>query len=233
MNKCILSVLLFFASLVLHAEPLQSLDLLKSKIEAHVVNELARNAEGRTEVSVGNIDNRLNLRPCADEKLEVFNPYQNASGQGNTMGIRCTEVENHWTIYVPVKITLYKSILMAKHPLIKGATLRDSDIYIAEFDVKKLKQGYFTDSKDLIGQVCKQNITGDTPLTPYNIELAKLIRKGEQITIVAGNNGLVISMAGIALNDGALGETVRVKNISSKRTIEAHVIDRKKVKVIV
>lgn len=232
MKKSILSVLLFFASTCIFAEPTQSLDLLKLKIEQYVLNELATYTEGKVHVAADKIDSRLNLKPCAEDQLAIFNPYQTPMLNTSTIGIKCKEDTNHWTLYVPIRITVLKSVLVAKRPMIKGRKVVDEDIYQVEMDVQKLKQGYFIDKSDLIGQVCKQNISADNPLNPYNIELAKLVHKGEQITIVAGNDGLSISMAGIAIEDGALGEPVKVKNLSSKKIIEAQVSGTKTVKVI-
>lgn len=232
MNKSIISVLLIFASYSSYAEPMQSLALLQSKIEQHLLNELASTSEGKVTVTAGKIDSRLNLRACNETQLKIFNPYQTPTLSTNTMGIKCNEDTNHWTLYVPVKISLLKAIYIAKRPLLKGTHLTETDIYQTELDVQQLKQGYFVNKEELVGQVCKQNITADSPLTPYNIELAKLVHKGEQVSILAVNENLTISMEGIALDDGAMGEPIKVRNMSSKKVVEAQVSGAKKVKVI-
>ncbi|KTD82898.1 flagellar basal body P-ring formation chaperone FlgA [Legionella waltersii] len=232
MNKCILSLFLVFANTSLFAENVQSLDLLKSKIEQHVLNELANQTEGKILVKADNLDPRLSLKSCPENKLEVFNPYQTPMLNTNTMGIKCMEANSHWTLYVPVKITVLKTVLVAKNALVKGTKIGPDDIYQAELDVQKLKQGYFTNSNDLIGLICKHDISPNNPLTPFNIELAKLVNRGEQVSIIASNDNLSISMDGIAMNDGAIGETIKVKNLSSKRVVDAQVSGRKQVKVV-
>lgn len=231
MKKSILSVLLFFASSYIYADPSQSLDLLRSKIESYVLNELT-STEGKVQVVADKIDSRLNLKACADEQLAIFNPYQTPMLSTTTIGVKCKEETNHWTLYVPVRVTVLKTVLVAKRALVKGARITEDDIYQAELDSQKLKQGYFLDKNALLGQVCKQNISPDNPLTPYNIELDKLVHKGEQVSIIAGHDNLAISMAGIAVDDGALGEPVKVKNLSSKKIIEAQVSGLKKVQVV-
>ncbi len=232
MIKGILSGLLIIASTVTFAESTQSLDLLKDKVEQHVLNELASYTEGKIQVSAERIDPRLTLKECSEDQLLIFNPYQTPTLNSNTMGIKCKEETNHWTLYIPIKITVLKTIYVAKRPLLKGTRVTEADIYQTELDAQKLKQGYFTDSSAVIGQVCKQNISADAPLNPYNIELPKMVHKGQQVTITASNEGLSISMSGIAMNDGALGEIVQVKNLSSKKVIEAQVAGEKKVSVI-
>lgn len=233
MNTRILSILLLILSQWAHAEPIQSLDLLQSKIEQYVLNELANYSEGKVKVTADKIDQRLMLRACAEDQLVIFNPYQSPMLNSSTMGIKCNEDSNHWTLYVPIRITVLKTVFIAKRPLVKGTKVGEEDIYQAELDVQKLKQGYFTNSIELLGQVCKQNINADTPFSPNNIELAKLVHKGEQVAITVSNDSLMISMDGIALDDGAMGEPVKVRNLSSKKVIEAQVSGAKQVKVII
>jgi flagella basal body P-ring formation protein FlgA len=230
-KKSILSVFIIFASMGLYAAE-QSLDLLKNKIEAHVLNELTTYTDGKIQVQADKLDPRLNLRACSENKLEIFNPYQTPMLSTNTMGIKCLEDDNHWTLYVPVRISVLKTVLVAKRALIRGSRITSDDIYQIEMDSQKLKQGYFTDKKELIGLICKHDISPDSPLNPYNIELAKLVRRGDQVTIVATNDNLTVSMDGIAMSEGALGDSVRVKNFSSKRVIDAQVAGEKKVKVV-
>lgn len=232
MKKSILIVFMIFANSSLYANTIQSLDLLKNKIEEHVLDKLSNYSEGTLQVSAGKIQSRLTLKTCSDDKLQIFNPYQTPMLSTHTMGVKCLEENNHWTLYVPIKIVVLKTVIVAKRSLIKGSVLTQEDIYQTEMDAQKLKRGYFIESKELVGLVCKQDISADSPLTPHNIELAKLVHIGEQVTIIASNNNLSISMDGIALNEGALGEMVKVKNLKSKRIIEAAVAGDKKVKVI-
>jgi flagella basal body P-ring formation protein FlgA len=231
-KKSILSVFLFFATISTNVTASQSLDLLQKKIEEHVLNELSTYTEGKVHVSADKIDPRMNLKACSDDKLVIFNPYQTPMLNTNTMAIKCLETENHWTLYIPVRVTILKSILVARRALIKGNQVKDADIYQTEMDTQKLKQGYFTDKNELVGLICKHDISPDSPLNPYNIELAKLVHKGEQITIVASNDNLTVSMDGIALNEGVLGDTIKVKNLTSKRIIEAQVTGNKNVRII-
>lgn len=230
--KSIVGFLTIFACASLHSAPIQSLDALKNKIEQHILNELSPHGEGHIKVFAEKIDSRLNLKACKDEHLAIFNPYQTSLLSSTTMGIQCKEEDNHWTLYVPVKITRFKTVYVAKYPMIKGYRVTADDIYPTELDVQQLKQGYFTEPHLIVGQVCKQNISGDNPFNPYNIELPKLVHRGEQITITAVSNALNISVDGVAMNDGILGETIKVKNLSSKKIIEAQITDEKKVKIM-
>lgn len=232
MKKSILSVLLFFTSTVLLAEPTQSPAVLSKKIEQYVLHALSTYKEGRVHVVADQIDSRLNLKACAADQLMVFNPYQSPILSTSTMGIKCLEHDNHWSLYVPIHITILKTVYVAKRTLMKGDQITGSDIYQTEMNIHKLKHGYFNDIDDLAGRVCKQNIAINTAFNPHNVELAKVIHKGEKVTISTSNNNLMVSMDGIAINEGSIGETIKVKNLSSKKIIEAQVVGEKRVNVI-
>ena len=232
MKKSILTILLIIASHCLYADAIQSLEVLKNKIETYVLSQLDQSSkDGKIKITSGKIDPRLTLRACAEEKLGVFNPYDTPMLTTTTMGIKCLEDTNHWTLYVPIKVSILKTVLVTKRALRQGERLTNNDFYSVEMNTQKLKQGYFTASNELAGLVCKKDISPDTPLTPYNVELAKMVFKGEEVTIVAQNGALTVSMGGVAMTEGSIGDSIQVRNSNSKRVIEAQVTGRKKVKV--
>ena len=55
--------------------------------------------------------------------------------------------------------------------------------------------------------------------------LGNLVRRGDRIALAWNKNGIKVSMRGQAMKDGAAGERVMVKNLSSKRVIEGIVRD--------
>ncbi|WP_051555263.1 flagellar basal body P-ring formation chaperone FlgA [Legionella fairfieldensis] len=215
------------------AETIQSLALIKQKIENHLINELSNrhNDDVELQVSAEKIDPRLNLKPCREDKLEVFNPYKTSLLHATIMGIKCQETDAHWTLYVPVKITLQRNVLVAKHLLSKGTQITDNDLEKEKKDLSQLKSGYFTKKSDVIGQLCKHPIGEGSVLTLYDLQTAPLVHKGEQVSIQAINEMINVSMNGIALSDGALGDLIKVQNLSSKKIIEAQVSGNQLVKV--
>jgi flagellar basal body P-ring formation protein FlgA len=235
-KRSILCILGIFANTCLWADgvpsSIQSLSVVQNKIESYMLSQLARYSEGKVKVSADKIDSRIKLKECADEQLEIFNPYESSLLHANTMGIKCVEETNHWTLYVPIKVVILKTVLLTKQALKRGTTIEYGDLYPSEMDAQKLQQGYFTDPKELIGLVCAKDIAPDTPLNPYNVTLAKIVIKGQKVDIIASSGNLNISMTGIALNDGVLGDVIKVKNAKSKRIIEAHVSGKQKVKII-
>jgi flagella basal body P-ring formation protein FlgA len=234
-KKSIFIIFLIFASSYLWAEEIpfekQSLSVLKNKIERYMLNQLAGTSEGKVKISTGKLDDRIKLKICSDDHLEIFNPYDTAMLDTRTLGIKCLEETNHWSLYIPVKVSILKTVLLTKKALRKGDKINSEDLYQAEMDAQRLKQGYFTNAKELTGLVCKRDIAPDTAVNPYNIELERVVLKGQEVSIVASQGNLKISMDGIAMSDGVLGDVIKVKNTKSKRIIEAQVTGKKMVAV--
>lgn len=233
MKQVILIFSLVFASNFLEAaESVQSLDILKNKIEQYVMASLSsQQQDSKIQVTVDKIDSRLKLKPCTETNLEVFNPFPTSTARATTMGIRCQANDNRWTIYVPVRVNIHKSVLVAKRTLPKGTKISKDDIDIEQMDVSQLKQGFFTQPEQVIDQICKTSISQGNAIAPPLLQTASLVHKGEQVTIHALNEYINVSMEGVALSEGGVGDTIQVKNLSSKKIIEAEITAKHTVKV--
>ena len=217
----------------LSAKGYQSLSVIQEKIEQDLFTELSTQFKGNLKVTAEKVDQRLRLTPCSTDQLEVFNPYSTPLFNATTIGIRCNNTDNHWTLYVPVHISLEQAIVVAKHQLLKGQVISKHDVELANMDVSRLKQGYFTRKKQVIGQVPKQIINQGSFLQPNALEQETLIHRGQQVKIQVINESMKVSMIGIALTDGAANELIKVKNLSSNRIIEARVSSRSEVDVLI
>lgn len=209
---------------------LQSHDELKDRIAYYLNSQLAETQVGEVHVNVGHIDPRLQIQNCPEENLEINNPYGGDLFRASTVEAKCTGPVS-WKIYVPVNISIQRKIVAAKHPIPRGTRISKDDLFLSEQNIQRLRQGYFTDINEVSGKISKHNIPSGKALSPYNLSLPKLVKRGEEVMIIAGNSNFKVSMKGIAMESGILGETVRVKNLSSQRTIDATVSAQKEVKV--
>lgn len=72
-----------------------------------------------------------------------------------------------------------------------------------------------------VGKEAKRALKAGQPLLLGDIKEASVIRKGEQVKIVYIATGVRLTVDGVAQNEAAAGEPVRVLNTFSKRTIDA------------
>ncbi len=209
------------------AKPLQSLKSIHQAIKQFI--RLDYRKLTKIEIRVGLNDQRLRLSRC-DQPLTIFWRSQ-AQRIGNTaVGVRC-EGSVNWTIYAPVRIKVYKKIAIAGNNLLKGQALKLSDIKLEQRDVSHLVSGYISQATDYIGYELKRPVHMGQTLSPNMLNTPKLIRRGEQVTLLAKPSGIEVRMQGKALSSGGAGDIVKIRNLSSNRIIEGTVVATGIVKV--
>jgi flagellar basal body P-ring formation protein FlgA len=225
----VLASLLFMAITTSNASDFQSQqDIIASArafLEAEQLTALERNGE----VRMGRLDPRLRLAACAG-RLEAFLP-PGAQGMGNTtVGVRCP-TPGGWTLYVSAQVIVQGQVLVTTRPLARGERLTEDHVRLVERDLASLPRGYFDDPQPVLGQQARRHLAADTVLNPQLIEAPRLVRRGEEVTLVAGSDGFAIRSRGQALADGSSGEVIRVRSRDSKRIIEGRVLSAGVVKV--
>lgn len=86
---------------------------------------------------------------------------------------------------------------------------------------------------DVVGRdyVFARAIPAGRALTWRDISRRALVQKGRMVEVVAVDGALVVSMKALALQDGASGDTVRVRNVESKREFVAKVVSENRAEV--
>ncbi len=181
------------------------------------------------EVQIGRIDPRLRLKRCA-QPLEVFLPQGSRDSGRTIVGVKCAGPKA-WTIYVQADVKKSIEVYISTSPISRGTLITESHIQLQLMDSSKLRFGYITDKDKIIGMVAGRRIAADTVITPRMLDAPKLVKRGEKVQIIAEVDGIVVRVEGEALEDGAKGDMIRVRNNSSKKIIEAIVIAPGKVKV--
>jgi len=205
-----------------HGEAVQSEESIRKAAEQFVLAQLPEDQPGRPSIEIGHLDPRLRL-PACDRSLEAFLPPGGKIIGGTTVGVRCPG-NRPWSLYVPVKVALRVQVLVATRPLSRGTRLSADDVRPEERDVSMLTQGYLTDPQQAYGLVLKRSIASGAPVVPSALEAPRAIRRGEKVTVVGRSpSGIEVRMAGTALMDGAAGERIRVRNLSSNRIVEGTV----------
>lgn len=191
-------------------------------LEEQVANYLQRaSIGGRYEIQVNRLDSRLRM-PACDQPL-VASLESPAQPVGRvTVRVGC-QGSSTWSLFVPAQVRLFRQVVVAQRPLARGAILEAQDIDWRERDVGTLTQGYLTEPEQALGSKLTRPVSIDQVLTPNHLERAPVVRKGDHVVISAGGTALSVRMPGEALTEGAVGQQIRVRNLSSQRVIRARI----------
>jgi len=199
-------------------------------LEQAVSEHLQRSEiHARHEISVNRLDPRLRLAPC-DQPLDA-----RLGGSGLPIGRVTVRVScagsSPWSVFVPAQVRLYRPVVVANRSLLRDSRLGERDVSLAERDVSALAQGYLTSLDEVLGNKLTRPLQPDQVVTPNQLELAEVVRKGDQLVIVARSGAISVRMPGEAMADGAPGRQIAVRNLRSGRVVKARVVGAGQVEV--
>jgi len=211
----------FLLAAGVRAEELQTPESIQQVVVAYLEAQ-HEGAAKPPQVTAARLDPRLRLASCA-EPLVAFTPPGQRSVGSTTVGVRCGAPVS-WTVYVQATVALIQPVLVVRRPLPRGSVLTAADVDVQEQDVARLVTGYLVDLKDIEGMVLRRSVAAGAVLNPSLVQHPVSVRRGERVTILGQVGGIEVRMEGQALMDGARGEVIRVRNLSSGRDVEGVVV---------
>lgn len=163
----------------------------------------------RMEVSVGSLDSRLRLAPCA--RVEPYLPPGARLWGRTRLGLRCVEGPTAWNVYLPVTIKAFGPAWVVTSSVAPGAVLTANDAAQAEVDWAEESAAVMANPEMWIGQVAARQLVAGQALRQTMVRPPQLFRAGAQVKVIAQGPGYAIASAGQAMSAGAVGQIVRIR----------------------
>ncbi|MBL8709002.1 MAG: flagellar basal body P-ring formation protein FlgA [Rhodospirillaceae bacterium] len=106
-----------------------------------------------------------------------------------------------------------------------GTTIRDSDLEWTSIRADRLIGNVVTDPRQLLGMTTKRPLRSNQILRNSDLALTPAVRKNSLVTLALQSGQMSLSVAGKVLEDAALGQSVRVMNVTSKKELVGIVRD--------
>ncbi|MDN0122243.1 flagellar basal body P-ring formation chaperone FlgA [Yersinia aleksiciae] len=137
-----------------------------------------------------------------------------------------------WEVVVTVKPDIYLPVWVTRNALERGKVVAAGDIELKKKNIATAQNGYITHPDEILGFTVKRRIRPLQVVTPSQLEQPVLVTRGQQVLMIAEQDGIEAKMLGEALKNGRKGELIKVKNLSSKRTVTAMVDDIGRVRML-
>lgn len=153
------------------------------------------------EISVDTIDyNNQNQRFAASISVPIGNgKIIRAQAQGEVYPV----------IEVPV---------LSRHAA-PGETIHASDIVWTEMRARRSNYNTVTSADQLVGMSARRPISAGRVIRRTDVKPIELIHKGDLVTMIFKTSFMTLTLRGQALESGARRDTIRVKNLSSGKTV--------------
>ncbi len=134
------------------------------------------------------------------------------------------------SIIISQKIkNLYAKRIIKKNEIFTKDDFETTEIYQTNKNYKNAISSY----NQIKGKVAKITIKPYKKIYIHQFEAPTIIKKGDDVTIKAKKGNLIISMKGIAKQNGKLGKYIMVKSNFNNKILRARVIATKKVDIFI
>ena len=143
---------------------------------------------------------------------------------------------------IPVSLDVrhFETVVATARPIARGRTIQKEDLYLHRWDVTSATD-YSTQVDQLIGRTALRTLSAaqiirDQDLdkgiaAPANGDRSVQIKRSDRVKILARLGQLAVTVNGEAMQDGRLGDTIRVRNTESKSIVQGKVISPDEVEI--
>lgn len=123
------------------------------------------------------------------------------------------------------------AVPVLKETLKNGDVIGKNDIDFMYLQDHMVRGDLALKADHLIGMTPRRIVTAGQPVEMNELETRKVVERGEMVTMIFQRGALQLTAQGKALQNGAKGDIVRVVNMGSNKTLQAHVSGEREVTV--
>lgn len=138
-------------------------------------------------------------------------------------------VVGEWQL--PIRAQLAQEVWVAATRLERGQALDRSLLGVQKVDVLRERTPLIPATADPAVFDITQSIPAGRPLTTRDVIARPVIRKGQVVEVVAQQGMLAVTMKAQAMESGAVGDLIKLRNLESRREFTGQILHESKVRV--
>ena len=157
-----------------------------------------------------------------------------AGGLAGTILVRVKIISGSETIVegqIPLRAQLWQEVWFASNQLERGQSLDRSSLTVQKADVLRERTPLVSAKIDPSTLELSQAVAAGRALTRRDVAVRPLIRKGQVVEVFAQSGPLGVRMKALALENGAAGDLIKLRNIESHKEFNGQVTHESKVQV--
>ncbi len=181
------------------------------------------------QITVSNLDARINLPQCDGfirQSITSPQPY----GTNLTVKAMC-DGTHRWSVFVPVKVEVFSSAVVAINSLARGQLIQEGDIQLARINTSAQGYGHLSTLDAAQGMALKRPLRAGEVVRASHLLAPNVVKRGDNVVVEARSSGISVVVSGTALAAGQVGDQIKVRNIQSNRVVDAKVVAPGKVQV--
>ncbi len=173
--------------------------------------------------------------PDGNVSVQVASNSQSASGM-NPKEFKKVSIlvdkKNAYTTFVSVEIKAYKNVIVAKETILRDKAVSPNAIEVKKMDItRNVGETFVMEDLDRGLLTKKMFYPGEVITKKFVVSRPDVIKDALVYVCFQTENNLVVTVDGIAMNQGNIGDTVQVKNKKLNRIYTGKVVGENKVLV--
>jgi flagella basal body P-ring formation protein FlgA len=115
-------------------------------------------------------------------------------------------------------------VAVVNRALARGERVQASDIVVERRPRDVVPADAMFDGGDVAGRVARRAFVAGSLVRNGDLTRPELVARGEVVTVVYQAPGMMLSMRAKATDAGALGDTISITNLQSKKTLQAVIV---------
>ena len=207
LTRSLLAFLLLLSCLPAQAADFEPVESIRAAALGAVLSET--DDPSRAQVT---LDPALRLPRCV-------NGLRAQATAAATVEVSCSDPSG-WRLFVPVKLRRAQSVLTLNRTVAAGSVLSADMLNSETRDLNRVAGASLSNPGDAVGRSARRTLVAGSVLDPGDLVSARLVRRGDAVTLVSHAGSIEVRMAGRALGDAGENERVSVENASSRRIIQ-------------
>jgi flagella basal body P-ring formation protein FlgA len=137
----------------------------------------------------------------------------------------CTTNENLGTWQAAVQAHVWRNVWVAHSTLRRGTPIAGADVANERYDVLKVREPLADFSPDDPNLELAEQVSAGVPLLERMLKPRTVIHRGQIANALVHDGALSVSTKVEVLEDGAPGQTIRARNLISRRDLSGRVLD--------
>lgn len=197
---------------------------IRQEVEQYVKSNLGAGAE-KAKISITGIEDDLMLPPGRTTfEVGADAPPKYWGYTRVPVVIKVDDVVKK-KVWARVSVTYLDDVVVLKGAVRRGEIITEDMVGVEQRDTLRLQNAVVKDMADVVGRTATRNIKAGDVVMRNAVELPVVVKRGNRVMVIAENNGFRVSIRAEAMENGARGDVIKMKNIDSRKIISAEVVD--------
>jgi flagella basal body P-ring formation protein FlgA len=159
--------------------------------------------------------------PACDAPFEI-KPFGEGRLGHLSFAVRCPNNARATPTYYQVRTSVFAKVVVAAVDIPARQPIEIDDLTLAEKNLATTPDT-LTDPNAAAGRVSRRSLAAGSVVEAHFLQGQTDVKHGQVVQIIARHQQIEVSAPGLALQNGAKGDTIRVRNTSTNKEIAARV----------